>query len=148
MEDDTKRLAPPRLLSLYIGSKNDAPLMHPLDKGTLIARTAVKFKSFSLFEGKGSFRGKLEEIIRLDIATDNPREVLELAAELVDFLEQDGVGIAYQGFYVRMTREICRNEIAQRRSHHTVALLTFDSLLDELNLLDETDPGKRYQLDH
>lgn len=132
--------SPKFLISLYLGSRNDQPLMSPFDSAMAVAKTAAKFESFSIFEGKGCFRGKMEDILRIDIATDKTRVVMQLADELRDCLDQEGVGICHNGVYVRMTREVAANEIVQARSEKTAGP-AFSDLLGVLKL---PDPIKFY----
>lgn len=122
------------LISLYIGARNGQAIILPFDRGTILSKTSAVFESFSIFEGRGCFRGKPEEIIRVDIATNRSRAVLELAADLRASLDQDGIGIASQGRYVRMTAEIAADHIKSRRDKSPLEKDPYSTLIYSLGL--------------
>ena len=91
-----------RCYTLYIGSRSAD---HAEADAALVASiTASRFRSFTLFEGSGWFRGRREQVSMVKIATDDYDSVFDLARDLRARLDQDGIGLEYDGFYHRVTK--------------------------------------------
>lgn len=68
----------------------------------VIIRVGAQFPSFTLLDAEGYFRSNVEDTLVIQIATDNPERVLQVAHDLRCFLNQEGVGVLCRGIYQRV----------------------------------------------
>lgn len=54
---------------------------------------AAVFDSFTVSRAEGYFRGKSEDSLVFQVATQEPEKITHLAAQLADVFHQEGVGI-------------------------------------------------------
>ncbi len=54
---------------------------------------ATVFESFTVIKSDGCFKGKLEDSLLFQVATQEPLKVIQLAAQLAKVFDQEGVGI-------------------------------------------------------
>ena len=53
-------------------------------------------------EASGHFLNEREQTLVIQLATDKPKLVLNLAHELLSYMAQEGVGVLYNGIYQRV----------------------------------------------
>jgi hypothetical protein len=103
--DGSERAHDPRkriLFSLYLGSRSPATTHSQEERDGIFARIAEVFPSFTVLEASGHFRRKHEQTLVIQIATDKPKLVLNLAHELLSYMAQEGVGVLCNGIYQRV----------------------------------------------
>lgn len=88
--------------SIYLGSRSPAAKLDAGERDGVIKRVGSVFPSFSLIDAEGYFQTKAEETLVIQVATDQPRRILQLANDLRCFLNQDGVGVLCRGIYQRV----------------------------------------------
>jgi hypothetical protein len=86
-----------KVLTLYIGTSQ------PSAKEKVVALINQRFDSFTVISGDGYFRGKPEPMWFVRIATDKPLLVVETAEALRSALNQETVGIDFEGRYYACT---------------------------------------------
>jgi hypothetical protein len=72
------------------------------------------FPSFTFIEGKGFFRGKLEPMLFVKVATMDSRLVIRAAENIRSALKQDSVGIEYENRYYKCTAADHASELVKR----------------------------------
>jgi len=72
------------------------------------------FPSFTFIEGKGFFRGDLESMLFVKVATTDWRRVIRVAENLRSTLQQDSVGIEYENMYYKCTATDSAGDLAKR----------------------------------
>jgi hypothetical protein len=72
------------------------------------------FPSFTFIEGKGVFRGALESMLFVKVATMDWRLVIRAAENIRSTLKQDSVGIEYENSYYKCTSADQATDLAQR----------------------------------
>lgn len=72
------------------------------------------FPSFTYIEGNGFFRGNLEPMLFVKVATMDSRRVIEVAENIRSALEQDSVGIEYENGYYKCTAADAASALAQK----------------------------------
>ena len=93
-----------KVYKLYVGlSRIDTP--QPIDEAAVIDWFAKRTESFTTQTAQGYFRGQREGVIVLTLAHESYSFVEDLARQLRIFLEQDGIGLEYDGAYHRVTAE-------------------------------------------
>jgi len=98
------RIRDPRVVkyfSIYLGSKPGNPLE---DKDQKQVRLTVRryFDGFSIQILEGWFRDEMEETLCIQVATNRYDDVIHVAEELRSEFKQLGVGILYNGTYLRI----------------------------------------------
>lgn len=91
------------MYTLYVGSPNDT---HSLDEAALQkvkAITSKYFESFTYLKARGVYKGMEEDTIVITIADAEEDRVYQLGRELCSYLNQDAVGIVYDGTYQKIT---------------------------------------------
>jgi hypothetical protein len=86
-----------KVLTLYIGTRE------PGAKHNVVALISQRFDSFTVISGDGYFRGKPEPMWFVRIASDKPLLVVETAEALRSALNQETVGIDFEGRYYACT---------------------------------------------
>ena len=86
-----------KVLTLYIGTSQ------PGAKEAVVKIIGAHFESFTVISGEGYFRGEAEPMWFVRIATDKPLQVVELAESLRKSLNQETVGIDFEGRYYPCT---------------------------------------------
>ncbi len=76
---------------LYIGANNTTG---KVEKAKLFQTINKYFKGFSYFEGFGSWEGRTERNIYIEITTNKEGQVRQLINELLEVLEQQSIGLA------------------------------------------------------
>ena len=94
----------PRLVkhfSIYLGSQPGNPLG---DEDQQQVRSTVRgyFEGFSIQILEGWFRAEMEETLCIQIATTKYEKVIHVAEDLRSRFKQRGVGILYNGTYLRL----------------------------------------------
>ena len=87
---------------LYIGL---SPAITPktIDSNQVISWVARQVESFTVLTAQGFFRGHAEDTLVFTIAHDDQRFVINLAHKLRAQLNQEGIGLEYNGVYHRLT---------------------------------------------
>ena len=87
---------------LYIGL---SPAITPktIDSNQVISWVARQVDSFTVLTAQGFFRGHTEDTLIFTIAHDDQRFVINLAHKLRAELNQEGIGLEYNGVYHRLT---------------------------------------------
>ena len=98
VHDPRKRI----LFSLYLGSRSPATTLCQEERDGIFARIAEVFPSFTVLEASGHFLNEREQTLVIQVATDKPKLVLNLAHELLSYMAQEGVGVLYNGIYQRV----------------------------------------------
>jgi hypothetical protein len=98
VHDPRKRI----LFSIYLGSRSPATSLSQEERDGIFARIAEVFPSFTVLEGSGHFRHDSEQTLVIQVATENPKLVLQLAHELRSYMTQEGVGVLCNGVYQRV----------------------------------------------
>lgn len=101
----SERVRDPRNMvqfSIYLGSRSPAAKLDAGERYGVITRIGALFPSFTLMDAEGYFRTKSEDTLVIQIATDKPERVLQVAHELRCFLNQEGVGVLCRGIYQRV----------------------------------------------
>ena len=101
----SERIRDPRkriLFSIDLGSRSPATTLSPEEREGVFARIAEVFPSFTVMEASGHFRHEHEQTLVIQIATEKPKLVLNLAHELLDYMAQEGVGVLCNGIYQRV----------------------------------------------
>jgi hypothetical protein len=92
-----------KVYQLHIGSNSPDGRISPETESSIQAAVSKEFPSFSLLRGKGFFRGQAEELLIVKIATDQEEVVYQLASNLREAMNQDGIGVEHDGRYNRVT---------------------------------------------
>jgi hypothetical protein len=103
----SKRVRDPRhcrLFTIFLGSPSPRGRLFPDERFGIITRVTRYFESFTINEAEGFFRQEAEDTLLISAATDQPSKVLQLAMELLEYTGQQGVGVAYNDIYQRVTR--------------------------------------------
>jgi hypothetical protein len=98
VHDPRKRI----LFSLYLGSRSPATTLSQEERDGIFARIAEVLPSFTVLEASGHFLNEREQTLVIQLATDKPKLVLNLAHELLSYMAQEGVGVLYNGIYQRV----------------------------------------------
>lgn len=98
-----------RLFTIYLGSPSPRARLLPDERFGIIKRVSHHFDSFTISEAEGFFRGESEDTLLISAATGEPEKVLDLAMELLEYTGQQGVGVAYNDIYQRVTRWTDKN---------------------------------------
>jgi hypothetical protein len=89
---------------LYVGlSREDIP--EPIDGDEVISWVAGQLDSFTVLPTQGFFRGRAENTLVFSIAHDDLSLIIDLAHRLRARLNQEGIGLEYDGNYHRMTEK-------------------------------------------
>ena len=91
---------------LYVGLSGD-DTQETIDDDQVIAWVARQVDSFTVLTTQGFFRGHAEDTLVLTIAHDDRHFIVDLAHKLRAQLNQEGIGLEYDGAYHRMT---CEND--------------------------------------
>jgi hypothetical protein len=93
---------PLELLTIYVALpvKNAATA-----RAWTIKLIGGQFTSFTVTDSTGWFQGEQEAVLRVEIATSVPQQVVDIAAVIRAELKQDGVGVAFRGRYLRVTKD-------------------------------------------
>lgn len=98
VHDPRKRI----LFSIYLGSRSPATTLSQDERDGIFARIAEVFPSFTVLEASGHFLCKQEQTLVIQVATDKPKLVLNLAHELLSYMAQEGLGVLCNGIYQRV----------------------------------------------
>ena len=101
----SERVRDPRNMvhfSIYLGSRSPAARLDTGERHGVIIRVGALFPSFTLLNAEGYFRSSAEDTLVIQVATDKPERVLQVAHELRCFLCQEGVGVLCRGIYQRV----------------------------------------------
>lgn len=101
----SERIRDPRkriLFSIYLGSRSPATILSREERDDIFSRIAEVFPSFTVLEASGHFRHDDEQTLVIQVASENPELVLQLAHELRCYMEQEGVGVLCNGIYQRV----------------------------------------------
>jgi hypothetical protein len=101
----SERIRDPRkriLFSIYLGSRSPATILSREERDGIFSRIAEVFPSFTVLEASGHFRHDDEQTLVIQVATENPKLVLQLAHELRSYMAQEGVGVLCNGIYQRV----------------------------------------------
>ncbi len=82
-----------RVHSLYIGSGSSGTLPEE-DRRHVLKLCGASFPSFTSMNACGFFRGKSEDTLVIQVATDDVERVLNLARDIAVARDQLGVGLA------------------------------------------------------
>lgn len=61
-----------------------------------------RFESFTLQDAAGYFRSKLAQTVIITVGTDDTASVIAVGHKLRCEFDQEGVGLAFDGFYQRL----------------------------------------------
>lgn len=86
--------------TLYLGSRHDNPRLDEHDRVTAIHKITRHFDAFTLTDGKGWFGGQFEDVLVIHIATNDIAAIAELALDLRQAINQQGVGVEFAGRYL------------------------------------------------
>ncbi|HWD92526.1 MAG TPA: hypothetical protein VG938_09265 [Verrucomicrobiae bacterium] len=104
-----------KIFTLYIG-------MNEPGAGENILRIlGESFPSFTFIEGKGVFRGTLESMWFVKIATTDSRLAIRVAENIRSTLQQDSVGIEYDNRYYKCTAADPASDLAKRLEAENVS---------------------------
>ena len=87
---------------LYVGLSGD-DTQETIDGDQVIAWVARQVDSFTVLTTQGFFRGDEEDTLVFTIAHDDQHFVINLAHKLRAQLNQEGIGLEYDGAYHRLT---------------------------------------------
>ena len=96
-----------KVLTLYIGTSQ------PEAKDTVVKLISQRFDSFTVISGEGHFRGAVEPMWFVRIATDKSLLALETAEALRKVLNQETIGIDFEGRYYSCTAADPASDLAQ-----------------------------------
>jgi len=87
---------------LYVGLSSDVT-PKPIDGDQAIAWVAQQVDCFTVLTAQGFFRGYAEDTLVFTIAHDDQLFIVNLAHKLRAQLNQEGIGLEYDGTYQRLT---------------------------------------------
>lgn len=93
------------IFRVYIGSSNQTATISDRNKEQVIKHFSSYFDSLTIESAIGFFKGKQEETMIINIATEDRDRILKVVSELRENLEQEGIGIEENGQYFRVTSE-------------------------------------------
>jgi hypothetical protein len=91
---------------LYVCTRTDHDESNSDDDEAISAAVAARFESFTMTRATGWFRGRREPVCIVMVATDDEAAVVELARQLRQAMDQEGVGVQCDGTYRRITANI------------------------------------------
>ena len=89
---------------LYIGL-SQANCSKIIDRDQVVNTVARCIDSFTVYDAQGFFRGEREDTLVITIAHENSRFIKSLAYDLCVLLDQDGIGLEYDGHYHRIIQD-------------------------------------------
>lgn len=87
---------------LYVGLSSDV-MPKTIDGDQVISWVARQVDSFTVLTTQGFFRGCAEDTLVFSIAHDDQLFIVNLAHKLRALLNQEGIGLEYDGTYQRLT---------------------------------------------
>jgi len=110
-----------RVYKLYVGL-SQTNCSEKIDRDQVVTAVASCIDSFTVYDALGYFKGEQENTLVFTIGHEDVSYIKSLAYTLCVQLNQDGIGIEYDGGYHRMTQN---NEL---HSHQSLAQhLAFNS---------------------
>ncbi|HEX4264583.1 MAG TPA: hypothetical protein VH597_09615 [Verrucomicrobiae bacterium] len=97
-----------KIFTLYIG------MDQPGARENILRILGESFASFTFIEGKGVFRGTVEPMLFVKVATMDSRLVIRVAENIRSALKQDSVGIEYENSYYKCTAADQAADLTQR----------------------------------
>ena len=88
---------------LYVGLSR-AKHSEKIDRNLVVTTVAKYIDSFTVYDALGFFRGIKESTLVFTIAHESNNYIKTLAQYLCSTLDQDGVGVEYDGQYHRITQ--------------------------------------------
>ena len=89
---------------LYVGL-SQANCSKIIDRDQVINTVARCTDSFTVYDAQGFFRGEPEDTLVVTVAHESSHYIKSLAYDLCVLLNQDGIGLEYDGHYHRITQD-------------------------------------------
>jgi hypothetical protein len=105
-----------KIFTLYIGMDK------PRAQENIVRILGESFPSFTFIEGKGVFRGNLEPMMFVKVATLNSQLAIQAAENIRSALNQDSVGIEYENCYYKCTAQDPASDLKKRLKAESATL--------------------------
>jgi hypothetical protein len=97
-----------KIFTLYIG------MDEPGARENILRILGESFPSFTFIEGNGVFRGALEPMMFVKVATLDSLLAIQAAENIRSALKQDSVGIEYENRYYKCTAQDPATDLTKR----------------------------------
>lgn len=94
------------IFTIHLGSPPSNPRLDEHNRVSVIHKVTCHFDAFSLTEGRGYSRGRIEDVLHIHIATHDSDAVAELAHTLRRAFSNDSVGIEHAGAHLEASEGI------------------------------------------